>query len=467
MVSLTFPKSSTPGARPGEGEGRLINAHLSREGDATYLRRAPGLVQEVSAGQVGPRGMGEIAGDLYAAYEGTVVRWSSSPVTLSGALAGSDNVTFAFNNKQPTADLVAVRENGGAYAINRSTNTIASYPDTDLPVATVNSVTNLSAYFIFTDPTTGRIWASQVNDTAQSSLSYASAEARPDRLVRGITHGSTFFAMGSASIEPWKDVGTSPFPLARHTTVIQAGLLTAGAVAGFQEGWDREPLFVAHDGTVRALRGYEAIPVSTPDVERFIAASTVSSLRAFVYTARGGSFWVLSSDQGTWEFNLATGSWSERSSDGATGWRARWSVKSGGHWYLGDTLSNSFLRLSPDAQDEAGEPLVFEVQSGALKDYPNRVAVPAVMLDYTLGVGDSTTPNPECEIAWSHNGGASWSPWVSRSLGAASQPKGPVRVNRLGLATHQGLRVKTRVSDPVEFSFMGGSVPDPSPRRGA
>ena len=38
-----IPKSSTPGARAGEGEGRLFNCYAVTEGDRSYVRRTAGL----------------------------------------------------------------------------------------------------------------------------------------------------------------------------------------------------------------------------------------------------------------------------------------------------------------------------------------------------------------------------------------------------------------------------------------
>jgi hypothetical protein len=308
--------SSTPGLRPGEGEGRLINASTDKAGDTFYIRRTPGLVAFANTGKSGPRGLIDVNGTIYAAYTDCVVKIApgGAVTVLSGTLPGSDGVTFARNNKvtsgASTPDVVAVRESGAAYLI--STTTVSAYPDADLPT-TVNSASFLDGFLVYTIAD-GRIFASELNSTDINALSFATAEAQSDGLLRGIAYGGLFYAMGQSSIEPWRNIGASPFPLQRSTSIIPVGILTTMAVAGFEPGYDRNPYFVAHDGTVRALTGYEATPVSTPDVEAFIARSTVSTLEASVYTAKGKSFWVLSSDQGTWELNVTTGLWHERQS---------------------------------------------------------------------------------------------------------------------------------------------------------
>src|SRR5215217_1612630 len=192
MPALTFPASSAPGTRPGEGEGRLVNAHISKEGGSVYVRPAPGLsldAQLLSAS--GPRGMIEGPAGIFSAYVGAVYYITT---LLSGSMFGSGGVSWARNIAVP-AQYVAAAEDGRAYVVTTTTVQDYFYIDTDLP-ATVNSVSYLGGFFLFTDPVTGRIWASELNSTAQSALSYASAESRPDALIRGMTVGSTFLLLG-------------------------------------------------------------------------------------------------------------------------------------------------------------------------------------------------------------------------------------------------------------------------------
>lgn len=452
-AQLSFPRSSTPGSLPGEGEGRLINAVLEKLGDGVLLRRCAGLATSGSASTgSGPRGLTEYFGYLIACYNGALIAWSgSTPFTITGGLTGSAPVTFAQNLKQPAPDLVVCRSTGGAQIITGASSTSA-YPDADLP-ATVNSVANLSAYFIFSDPTDNKIWASQVNSTDVSALSYATAESAPGKLRRVIRSGNAVLALCEDRIEPWVNVGASPFPLKRHTTVVPVGLLEFGAIAGAQQGWDRDLLFVAHDGTVRQLRGYEAAPVSTPDVERFIADSTSGTFDAQVYTDRGRSFWSLSSDRGTWVYCVDQSSWAERQSAGAR-WRGTATCKSGQTWYALDRSSGSVLTISAANLSDVSDPLTFYAESSPFKAFPLRASIPAVHLDFTRGNGGN------CEFSFSKDGGRNWSDWETASLGSTGEDDGPVIFNRLGQASTHGLRVRVRVSDAVAFSFMGGSFPD-------
>lgn len=458
MVAVPFPKSSTPGLRPGEGEGRLINAYAEQVGDTFYVRRTPGLTSFADTAKTGPRGLIDINGTIYAVYNEGAVKVSTAGVVtaLTGTLSGTDGVTLARNNRvtsgASTPDVVAVRESGGAYLL--SSAAISAYPDADLPT-TVVSVDFLDGFFVFAVKD-GRIFASQLNSTATEALSFASAEAKPDGLVRGIVYAGNYYAMGTETIEVWKNNGGSPFPLIRFPSTIPVGLLTAMAVAGFEAGWDRNPYFVAHDGTVRALQGFDAPEVSTADVRAFIARSTLSTLEACVYTTRGVPIWALSSDLGTWELNVATNTWHERQSQGLNRWRGSRSIKSNNRWVLGDELSGNLLMISDDLRTELGQPVRWTIESSPLKEFPARVAIPSLFGEFTQA--DGVLIN----VSWSHDGGENWSIPVPRTLETADRY--PIRVNRIGLSTQHGLRVRYSTETDADFSFLGASVPDPQKR---
>lgn len=450
MADIAFPTSSAPGASAAESEGVLRNAYAERAG---LWRRVPGMVSSRSTSQSTPRGTIDLNGTIYAAYSGAVQKIvpGTSNTALTNGLTGTDGVTWARNNAA-TPDLVVVRESGGAKVV--STTTVSAYPDADLP-ADVNSVDFLDAYFLFTQPS-GVLWASDLNSTAVNALSFTTCEAQPDGLKRVFVSGNIAYAMGSSTIEPYYNAAGSPFPLARHATVIPVGLLTTMAVAGQREGWDHGPYFVAHDRTFRALEGFTSRKVSTPDVERFLAASTASTIEVQCYTFRGNGIASVSSDQGTWEYNVGTGQWHERLSTGLTRWRGSRAVKSASDWYVCDTEDGSLQKIDPATYTENGQALTFRVESAPLKEFPLRAVIPHLFLDFTPASMNAL-------ISASLNGGSSWGSAQTRSL--ANAAKWPVRVNRLGLATHHGLRVRIDVSDTGDFAFMGGSVPAPDPRR--
>jgi hypothetical protein len=449
MPALAFPLTSTPGHLAGEGDGRLVNCSADKEGSTAYIRRVPGLSSFATGLPAsGCRGLiGDVESMTIGVF-GTAVRFVAANGTVfsvTGTLPGSDGVTLARNNRVTTGgpDVVAVRESGGAYVIATLGNTVSAYPDADLP-ATVNSVCAIDGYLVFTCPD-GRAFATDLNTTAVNALSFGAAEAKPDGLMRAVPHGGVVYMMGTETIEPWRDVGASPFPFGRDATVIPVGLLTTMAVAGFELGWALNAYFVAHDGTVRELAGYDTSIVSTPAVERFIAASTVSTLEASVFTSRGRAYFALSSDQGTWVLDVRSGAWHERVSTGATRWRAQRSVKSNGAWIVGDTLSASLLKIDDAVRTENGAALNPVVTSAPARSFPARAAIPDLHANFSQGSVGTVS------MRSSRDGGATWS-------AARTRPLGGKRVQpwtRMGLASAQGLVVEFTVTGGTDFAFMG------------
>jgi hypothetical protein len=451
MPAIAFPLSSTPGKLPGEGEGRLINCYASKEGDTVYIRRVPGLAAFATGLPAsGCRGLGEAGGGwIVGVFSTTVAKidGAGAVTAFTGTPGGSGGVTIAHNNRSGGPDVVAVSEQGGAYTLNLTTNTVSSFADADLP-STVNSVTSIDGYLVFSCPD-GRAFATDLNAVTVNALSFATAEAKPDGLVRVLASGNRLLMMGTETIEPWADVGSSPFPFARGTSVIPVGLLTTMAVAGAETGWTQNIFFVAHDRTVRELAGYDTKIVSTPDVERFLAASTVSAIEASVHEAAGRSIFTLSSDQGTWQYDVRAGTWRQRYSAGNLRWRAQRSVKANGSWFVGDTLGANLLKVDASTLTENGAALdcIFE---GQIAEFPKRFTGAAMHLNFTKSAGGSAA------IYWSKDNGRTYVGPFTRALDNAD--KYGIRINRLGLMGGHGLLVQVNVSGGTDFSFSGGSV---------
>lgn len=465
MVAVPLPTSSAPGAIPGEGAGRLVNAYAGRDGDAVRVYRAPGLDQVATIDAAIPRGGVVVGNSAYLAREDAVYALrSDGRLSRIGILQGVRPVTMARNNRSPVPDVVAVTE-VGAFLVQPGG--VIDYPGA--VIGQPNSVSFLDGYFLFTYPD-GTIRATgtdaePTNTTAMSDQSYTRAEARPDGLLRGTVSGAQFFAWGQSTIEVYDNAATSPFPLAR-SAVIPVGLYSPWAVAGAQEGWDLEQVFVASDGTVRRLMGYQAERVSTRAVERFIArAIAPDRLRASVYTFGGNAIWSLSAPHGTFEMNLVTGAWHERQSRGLNRWRAETSLKFGNRWLVGDIETGAVLAVNEAASREGAQPLTARIETAPVASFPNRTRVGSLEVDITTGQGDPAgadpiETDPVCLISWSLDGGMRWGNKLPRRIGPPGRSGYRVKVGDLGRASREGVRVAIEVSDPVAFSLRGMALPD-------
>lgn len=473
MVDIPFPTSSQPGFQPGEGMGRLLNRYYEQDAKIIQWKMVPGLVPfgdpatANPAVATGARGMLDVNGTLYVAKPGNVYTMLPSGTTtqLTGTLSGADFTTIAKNNRNPV-DVAAVCSAGAYTLTTGGTAQVVAYPDPSLPQP--NSVSMLDGYLLFTIAD-GHVYASGINDIwvndsdhTQNALSYAMCDQNGGN-VRGTVWAEQFFAFGNKACTVWTNNGTSPWPLAR-TSIIPVGLLGAACVTGFEPGWGLAQYFIANDNTVRRLDGYVATIVSNRDVERAIASvSDPTQLEMSCYVAGGRPVVVISGPTFTWEHNAQSNDWNERVSPQYARWRSSRSVFFSGKWLYGDLQSTAINQVTSTAFNELGNSIVARLESGPLKQYPNRIRVTGAFFDFTtgqgvVGSGNPDAANPSVAISTSRDGGGNWStPVLRRGLGTGGQYNMMVRVPRIGgIATQHGMRFRIDSSSPVYSSFRGG-----------
>lgn len=453
MPAIPWPTSNSPGSAPGEGSGTLVNCHAFKDGDATRWRPLPGLDLFATPPKGEIRGWIEYAG-VAVVVVGTnayTIDARGIVTVCDGSISGTGPVSMSRDNELPS--LITVVSNVGTYIVK---NFVASgYPDSDLP--NVNSVSFLDGFTMFTAPD-GTNYATELNSDDLNPLSFAKSEARPDGLIRGVVKGQQYYAMGANTVEVYQDVGSSPFPLARND-VIPVGLIGPWAVAGFEDGWGNNMLYVASDSTVRSLDGHNPVKVSTDDLERLIAAVPVKSdLRACVYTFGGHAMWTLSSPDWTWGCDVANGyNWHERKSYGSNRWRGSLTLFAFGKWLVADRAGGAIYTLNVATRREGDRYMIWGMDSGPVKSFPNRVVVSNVSHDFVMGEA-AITDKPEIMLSWSLDGGRNWNGPLTRSTGLQGIAKGRVRVDRLGMAAPAGFRSRFRISDPAYTSFAGATA---------
>lgn len=459
MPAIPFPPSSSPGEKAAEGQGRLVNCLVEKEGSQLATKRAAGLSLFCDTALSTPRGFIEVGGTVYAAYKDVAVTITSAGVVtpLTGALTGSELVTWARNNKSPTPDVVCVAD-GVPYVV--SSATVSAYPDGDLP-GSPTCCEGLNGYMLF-GYGNGQIWATEPNSTSVVGTSFATAQYRPDGIERLIASNGRLYVFGKESVEVWSDRGTTPFPLGRDAA-IAVGLLNKWAVAGAQPGWDSQPIFVASDGTVRQLNGYDPQVISPNWVQRLIESSDPANLRARVYIARGQAIWSLTGDSFTVEYNVGTGSWVERKSYLSDTWRGGPTVWAFGKWLVGDNSSTKLAYVDPSEHFDLLQPLPMMGESAAMFGVDANTAI----FRFAVGVGSATGIDPiqirpVVEISWSDDGGNVWSEPLLRSLGQQGEYNTRIELHRCawqkGKTSRQGRKWRWRVSDPVPVIFLGAEV---------
>jgi hypothetical protein len=362
QVQVPFPDSSFPGT-PGhqqEAAGRIINAYIEPLGAgapaASIYRRAPGLRNFGTTTRSGFRGMMQVGGTLFTAWNNRLVTFNSAGGAAAdmGALTGSAKGFFARNARGPTPpppgpDIVFCDPDGN-YAKFTVGGAITTNYDPDLPAP--NSVCSIDGYFIFTTPE-GKVFASDFQDTNIDPLSFATAESRPDGLLRAVPWAGQLFLFGPFTTEVWQNAGTTPFPFARAGVVIPRGLAGPYCVTGFEDNFSRALVWVADDNTVVMAEGYTPAKISPPDLDGLIERVTDKRLLEFSsFISRGHAFLLLSSPTWSWVFDLNTRRWAERNSYQSERSRIIGGSYAFDRWLCGDTLTGNIHEITNDVHTE-------------------------------------------------------------------------------------------------------------------
>jgi hypothetical protein len=464
MAVIALPTTTAPGQHPQESGGRLINAYAESLADTAgsklVLRRVPGLVSFGTTTKTGYRGSIAVGGTLYSAFSGSAVRHSSgggAATALAGSLPGTAPVIFSRNNAS-MPDVVAVAPGDGAYILTGSS--VSAYPDID--IGQPNSVTSLKGFFIF-GYGNGLMLASNLNSTAIVTTNYASAESKPDTLYRVVaTPAGQLLAAGSETLEFWGGINDTGFPFSYSTTVM-LGIAGPYCITGDQDGWGQGLFLIGSDYVVYRLQGYTPQRISSPDLDRLIAAVVdKTTIQMSVFVSGGHSFVVVRSPAWCWVYDVNTGAWHERASHLEVTWRALGGTKIGNAWVMGDADSGNLLAVEDTAQSEAGKPLVAKVETGPVGSFPRGARVNRLDLMISVGVGeapglDPIETDPAIEISISRDNGLSWSaPWVRRLGQQATFRK--VTVNNMGHVQPHGVKLRFAISDPVHVGIMGGDL---------
>lgn len=464
-VAIPFPTGSYPGKNRQESGGRIVNGvveALAPDAESRkVIRRAPGLATFGVSGYDGYRGALLAGSALYAAFSGELVKFDSAGVkTDLSDLTGTDPVSFARNNKLPSFDAVCVADST-AYTIDATTGA-ATLVDADLPSPT--DVCSGDGYFFF-PIADGRVFSSGVNATTVSALDFTRCNTRPDANMRGIWYGGRLLIWGADSCEIYYNAANPVgFPFSREAVVKGPGLGSKWGICGYEDGWEKGLFWHGSDNAIHTLQGYQAIRVSTPDIDRALeAVADRSTIRARCYVEGGHAFVEFSWGTGCWTLDLTTNSWAEGKSQYDTFRRAVGpAVKAFDRWLCGDRLSGDLVESTDAAYDELGEPLVVEVTSGKCRvGYGQRMSA---RFSFVKGVGsiagaDPIERDPQIEISWSDDGGKNFGNPIARKLGRIGQNRPVIELsaNVLGACRgDQGRVFKIRMSDPREFALLGG-----------
>jgi hypothetical protein len=225
-------------------------------------------------------------------------------------------------------------------------------------VAELDNITVWSGASNFYASQDAKMYSSQPLDPANVlSNSFATKEARADRVVDLEISGLIMWPMGSRSLEQWYNPGgQTDFAF----TAYPNSLVSVGLAARLSKAVLRDLIvFVGTDRRVWRAVGQSANPVSPAWVDLLLQQLTLtqlSFLTAYAYGQGGSDFYVLTMP-GQWSVELAasTGIWSYRQSNGRLDHAGRCATEhDGGATFVGlDTGEICYVNAN-DATEPAG-----------------------------------------------------------------------------------------------------------------
>ena len=455
-TQLQLPKQSyVLSSRPELAEDlwNLYAEEVPKGGRSAYmLRGSPGTVLFAEFGTGPVSAIADLHGFLYMVSGSQAYRLvaGGTPLLLGDVLPDTA-ATIAIG---PTQAVICTPPKAYFTAHDGALSLITG---DDLP--DFSSVAYLDGYFVFTIAGTGQFALSKLLDgSIIDPLDYASQEAMPDVVKRGVSHLGTYWLFGADAIEVWRDVGAADFAFRRQDgAVIYGGTTAPESIAKL----DNSLCWLGRDNIVYQSDGFQARRISSHAMEQALTVYGVTDdAHGCTYTLQGSKFYALTfpsapNSGATWVYNAATKLWHRQGSFGLQGrWRARTAAQFGQSPIIGDYQSGKLFFLAPDIATDNGTILyrqaVFPpIQADQKRAFMSRFEV-------EMEVGTALVP-ASMYVDWSDDGGTIYSPVRALNVGAVAQRETRPFTTRLGSFRNRVMRLT--ISGP---STIYGAVADVS-----
>lgn len=327
---------------------RLINMHaeIPGSGRAQIIRRQRACLDQVHAMAGEKRCIERHRGTHYLIIANGFYSFDGSTLTLLATLStASGRCTMVWNDN----DEALISDLTSLYYWNGTVLATISLPAGVEP----GILSYLDGYGIFNDVGTAQFYITAPDDfSAVDPLDFATAESNPDILVTTFVDHSELWLPGKDTIEIWQNTGASDFPFSPVTNAkMERG--TAAALSFAAD--DNTVTFLGDDLIVYRSEGYRPVRISTYAIENWLKSCTAAGIAnayAFIYTSEGNKFYTLTvPDEGTRQFNFATGLWNEADTFGYDAWNV---ISSNGHKSDYVATPNGICELSLNVNEDEG-----------------------------------------------------------------------------------------------------------------
>lgn len=414
------------------------------------LRSCPGLPDFAQTNETICRGFTKASNLLYAVIGKNLYSFTGlAASTKIGRIDGEGKCGIATSGEQ-----VFIATGSINYVYTIATNELVIEPTS--PNGRV--VSFLNGRFVIEDPeatgdTAGRFWWSGVLDgKSWNGLDFATAEQKPDRTISHTPNNGRLVLFGEESIEYWRSDAQGFIPITGTSQSIGiAGPYAFGQI-------DNTVCFLASDGSVRIINGYQTIPVSTPAVEAALGAD--SATECVAYREEGHTVFEFSNPDLTlcYDFNqsqlIGKPVWFKKSTnvdpEKLNRHRVNNVIYAFGKNIAGVNDSGNLYELSRDAYPDMRE---FTIPHIADDNSRNWERLSNLELLCRSGTGAVPDIQPKVIMQISRDNGYTWGEekWVD--MGTLGDYDKRLRWRRLGRFLQ--FTVRFRVTDQVEFTVTG------------
>ena len=206
--------------------------------------------------------------------------------------------------------------------------------------AFANTVAYLAGYFICDDQSvSGQFrWSASQDGTTWPSLNFANATADPDPLLGVFVARGQLMLLGTRTIEWWQPSGTISVFQAVLSAVTHWGCLAYDTIrlAGDTVVMLARGMSGHGNPQVIAINGYQAQPISTPEVEWDITQiGNPDDSTAFTMTIAGHMFYGLNLIGKTWVYDFTNQTWNTWATDNGR-FAGTYVIQVGSQTYISD-----------------------------------------------------------------------------------------------------------------------------------
>lgn len=342
--------------------------------------------------------------------------------------------------------------------------------DADFPGA--SQVVFLDGYFLVSEPSSGRFFASALNNgRSWNALDVATAESATDNLVCLAVVKGELWTLGEHSIEIWYNAGNaSGMPLSPRSGLnmkIGCGASASAVLINDLLIWLDDRGYVVQSGVSPFIRdnnsGYDLQIISDEAITaQILSYARTDDAIAMGYNDRGHLMYQITfpTARKTWVYDYTTKSWHERNyydsfSQSFQEHLGQFSTSFKSVKIMGGQRNGKLYLSKPNVYTDAGVTIHRIRTTGPNNTEFKLVGIDALEMRMATGVVASDS-NPQIGLRYSNNGSHTWSFQLMRDMGLTGEYNKSIRWNRLGMGREWVFEFV--ITDPVDFAIIDASV---------